>query len=180
MSKNPMIKRTALLSLAGIAGAAVLVVSQLAAADPDPAASPQESQSVKSPQSPADSEKFCRAGQFWGTRDEFHGPGRHWARHHDHAYEGQMLDRLLNLTDEQQAKVKEIMATSRPKIRAIREEQMAKIQAVLDDTRKQIRPILTPDQQKVFDDAQQLREQTRKLKEDARKLRQDKEGDESE
>jgi hypothetical protein len=50
----------------------------------------------------------------------------------------------------------------------------------MDDARKQIRPVLSPAQQKVFDDAQQLRENARKLKQEARQFRKDKEGDQSE
>jgi Spy/CpxP family protein refolding chaperone len=173
-------KRTTLLSLAGIIGAAALVISQLGAADPNPTSSPQESPTAKGPPPPGDPQKFCGSDQFGDARDRFHGPGRHWGRHRDHRAEEQMLDRLLNLTEEQKEKVKEIMEASRPKIRAIREEQRVKIQAMMDDARKQIRPVLSPAQQKVFDDAQQLRENARKLKQEARQLRQDKEGDQSE
>ena len=162
-------KRTTFLSLAGIMGAVVLVISQLAAADPDPASSPQESPIAKGSQTPGDPQKFDGSD---GSHDRFHS--RHGARHRDH---GKMLDRLLNLTKEQKEKVKEIMKATRPKIKAIREEQRAKIQAVMDDTRKQIRPLLTPAQQKVFDDAQQLRENACKLKEEVRKLRQDRGSD---
>jgi Spy/CpxP family protein refolding chaperone len=179
-SKILPMKRTTFLSLAGIIGAAALVISQLAAADPNPSSSPQESPTAKGPPPPGDSQKFCGSDQFGGARDRFHGPGRHWARHRDHGAEEQMLDRLLNLTEDQKEKVKEIMEASRPKIRAIREEQSVKIQAVMDDARKQIRPVLSPAQQKVFDDAQQLRENARRLKQEARQLRKDKEGDQSE
>ena len=41
----------------------------------------------------------------------------------------------------------------------------------MDDAGKQIRPLLTPAQQKVFDDAQELREDARKLKEESKSLR---------
>jgi hypothetical protein len=41
----------------------------------------------------------------------------------------------------------------------------------MDEASNQIRPLLTPDQQKVFDDARKLREDARKLKEEARNLR---------
>jgi Spy/CpxP family protein refolding chaperone len=168
-------KRAILLPLTGIIGVAALVISQLAAAD-----SPQAPPTAEDPAPPADPQKSCGRDQFGGARDRFHGPGRHWARHRDRVAEEQMLDRLLNLTEEQKEKVKEIMAAGGPKIKAIREEQRVKIQAVRDDARRQIRPILSPAQQKVFDDAQQLRENARKLKEEARQLRQDKKGDQSE
>ncbi|HEY5770391.1 MAG TPA: hypothetical protein VIS71_11145 [Terrimicrobium sp.] len=171
-------KQTILLSLAGLTAAAALVISHLDAAEPNPAVSPPETPAAQADPPSKDSQKFCGSDQFGGARERFHRPGCHWARHRDHAREGQMLDRLLNLTDEQKEKVKEIMEASRPRIRAIREEQRAKIQAVRDEARKQIRPLLTPDQQKVFDDAQKLREDARKLKEEAKNLR--KQGNESE
>jgi Spy/CpxP family protein refolding chaperone len=179
-SKILPMKHAILLPLAAIIGVAALVISQLAAADPNPTSSPQESPTAKGPPPPGDPQKFCESNQFGGPRDRFHGPGRHWARHREHGAEEQTLDRLLNLTEEQKEKVKEIMAANRPKIKAIREEQSVKIQAVMEDARKQIRPLLTPAQQKVFDDAQQLRENARKLKEEARQLRQDKGSDQSE
>ena len=83
------------------------------------------------------------------------------------------LDRLLNLTDEQRQKVREILQASKPKIKAIREEQWAKMRAVRDETRQEIRALLNPAQQKVLDDVQQLREQAWKLKQDSRKLYQE-------
>ena len=164
-------KHTTFLSLAGIIAAAALAVSQLAAADPNPTSTPPESPAGKAPPPSGDSQKFCGSDQFGGPRGRFH----HWARHRGHGGDGQMLDRLLNLTDEQKERVKEIMAATTPKIKAIREEQRARIHAVLDDARSEIRPVLTPAQQKVFDDAQKLREDARKLREEARALRQHKE-----
>ena len=104
-------KRTTLLSLAGIMGAAALVISQLGAADPNPTSPPEESPTAKGPLPPGDPQKFCGSDQFGGAGDRSHGPGRHWGRHRD---EEQMLDRLLNLTEEQKEKVKEIMQASRP------------------------------------------------------------------
>ncbi len=76
------------------------------------------------------------------------------------------LDRLLNLTDEQKQKVREVIKASRPKIKAIREEQWAKMRVVRDETRQEIRALLTPEQQKVLDDTERLRENARKLKDD--------------
>jgi Spy/CpxP family protein refolding chaperone len=164
-------KRTTLLSLAGITGAIALVISQLAAADPSATSPSQESATDKSPPPAEDLQKSCGGDRFGDGRDRFHGHGRHWSHHRDHG--GQNLARLLNLTEEQKQKVKEIMEASKPKIKAIRREQRAKVEAVMDDARKQIRPLLTPAQQKVFDEAQQLREDARKLKEDARALREE-------
>jgi Spy/CpxP family protein refolding chaperone len=166
-------KRTIILSLAGVVGAAALGISQVAAADPDPISPPPEPPPVKAPPPPGGQQKL------WGS-DRAQRPDRQWARHRGHGAEGRMLDRLLNLTEEQKGKVKEIIAANRPKIKAIREEERAKIKAVMDDTRNQIRPLLTPAQQKVFDDAHQLREDARKLRKEARELRQEKGGDQAE
>jgi Spy/CpxP family protein refolding chaperone len=169
-------KRTVLFSVAALIGAAVLVMSQVTVPDPNQpsTSSPPEPPIAKDPSSQGDPQSPRRSDHFEGRRDGFHHRDRHWKRHRDHVGDWKMLDRLLNLTDEQKEKVKEIMAASQPKIKAIREEQRAKIRAVLDDARQQIRPLLTPDQQKVFDDAQKLREDARKLKEEARALRQKK------
>src|SRR6476646_7703806 len=65
-------------------------------------------------------EKCCAGEQSGGRQDKSHGFHRRWERHRGHEFEGRMLSRLLNLTDEQKAKVKEIMEASRPKIKAIR------------------------------------------------------------
>ena len=173
-------KRTILLSLAGALGAAALVISQVVAANPGPASSSstQEPQTAKEPSSPGEARDFCGRDQFGGPGEKFRRHGRHWGMHRGHGVE--MLDRLLNLTSEQKEKVKEIMEANKPRIQAIREEQRAKVQAVMDDAGKQIRPLLTPAQQKVFDDAQKLREDARKLKEEAKNLRKEKESNQPE
>lgn len=71
----------------------------------------------------------------------------------------------LRLTDEQKKKVEEIMAAVKPKIDAIREEERAKIQAAMDEAAKELRPVLTPEQQAVFDSAQKVRAAQRELNE---------------
>jgi Spy/CpxP family protein refolding chaperone len=159
-------KHTILLSIAGILGAGALAISQLGAADPTQTSTPapQVSAEQGSPAS-GDPQKTCEYG-----RGKFRDRGFGWGHRRGHGGELQMLDRLLNLTDEQKQKVQEIVDAGKPKIKAIREEQRAKIQAVRDEMRQQIRPLLTPAQQKVLDDAQKLRESARKLKEDAKKL----------
>lgn len=60
----------------------------------------------------------------------------------------------LNLTPEQKAKVQPILDQATPQIENIRREAMQKTKAVMDNAMAQIRPLLTPDQQKRFDDAQ--------------------------
>jgi Spy/CpxP family protein refolding chaperone len=71
-------------------------------------------------------------------------------RHHS-------LDQLaenLNLTPAQQAKVQPIIDQAKPQIENIRLEAMQKTKAVMDNAMAQIRPLLTPDQQKKLEDAQ--------------------------
>ena len=185
-------KRTILLSMAGVLGAAALAISQQSAPDPtpDPAAAatplsqvspstpaatplPQaspstaESSATKAPPSSGDWKKACRSDRFEGA-GKFRGHGHWWGRRHRSAAE--KLDRLLNLTDEQKEKVREVIKASRPKIKAIREEQWAKMRAARDETRQEIRALLTPAQQKVLDDTERLRENTRKLKNDIKEL----------
>jgi Spy/CpxP family protein refolding chaperone len=70
----------------------------------------------------------------------------------------------LQLTDEQKAKAKELLEAAQPKIEAIREEQRAKIKAVVDDSLKELRPMLSPQQQAVFDDLQKLQADKAALK----------------
>jgi Spy/CpxP family protein refolding chaperone len=60
----------------------------------------------------------------------------------------------LNLTPEQKAKVQPIIDQATPQIENIRREAMQKTKAVVDNAMAQIRPMLTPDQQKKLDDAQ--------------------------
>ena len=60
----------------------------------------------------------------------------------------------LNLTPEQKAKVQPIVDQATPQIENIRREAMQKTKAVMDNAMAQIRPLLTPEQQKSFDDAQ--------------------------
>lgn len=77
------------------------------------------------------------------------GPdGRHW---HGHGFALEHLTKTLNLTSDQQTKVKPIIDQARPQIIAIHKDAMQKTQAVLDSSMSQIRPLLNPDQQKKFD-----------------------------
>ena len=165
-------KHTILLSMVGILGAGALAVSQLGAADPTPASTPASQPSAeKAPPPSGDPQKTCEFDRSDRAGGKFRGPGRGWEHRRGHGIE--MLDRLLNLTDEQKQKVGEILEASRPKIKAIKEEERAKIQAVKDEMRQQIRPLLTPAQQQVLDDAQQVRESAKKLRQDSKKLHQE-------
>ena len=60
----------------------------------------------------------------------------------------------LNLTPEQKTKIQPIIDQAKPQIENIRREAMQKTKAVMDNLRAQIRPMLTPDQQKKLEDAQ--------------------------
>src|SRR6266446_7619039 len=77
--------------------------------------------------------------------------GGHGGSHHS------SLDRItekLNLTPEQKAKVQPIIDQARPQIETIRREAMQKTKTVMDNAMAQIRPLLTPDQQKQLEEAQ--------------------------
>ena len=185
-------KQTFLLSIAAVVGAAAIAISQPTASDPTSAATPapgaasstsaSEQQATTSALAAAetkvsptssDAEKTCGYGALEGARGKFRGHGSWRDRHHSDRSMEKKLDRLLNLNDEQRQKVREIIQANEPKIKAIREEQWTKMRAVRDETRQQIRTLLTPAQQKVLDDANQLREQAWKLKHDSRRLHQE-------
>lgn len=63
----------------------------------------------------------------------------------------------LNLTPDQKTKVQPIIDQATPQIENIRREAMQKTKTVMDNAIAQIRPMLTPDQQKKLDDAQNSR-----------------------
>jgi len=67
----------------------------------------------------------------------------------------------LNLTPDQQTKVQPLIDQARPQIIAIHKDAMQKTQAIVDKTMSQIRPMLTPDQQKKFDDLQKASQDMR-------------------
>lgn len=73
---------------------------------------------------------------------------------------GRGIERLtegLNLTPDQQAKIQPIIDQAQPKVAQIHREAMQKMKAVMASTASQIRPLLTPEQQKKFDDNQKSR-----------------------
>ena len=90
-------------------------------------------------------------GGFGGEHGGWHGQG--FAMGH--------LTKALNLTAEQQSKVQPLIDQTRPQIIAIHKDAMEKTHAIMDKTMSQIRPILTPDQQKKFDDLQKARQDMR-------------------
>jgi len=78
------------------------------------------------------------------------------------------LTKALDLTPDQQAKVKAIFEQAKPQIQAAREEGRQKVKAIGDNVRAQIRPILTPAQQTKWDAMQKAREDMRKAREEMR------------
>ena len=70
---------------------------------------------------------------------------------HGHGFALEHLTKTLNLTSDQQTKVKPIIDQARPQIVAIHKDAMQKMHAVIDSSVSQIRPLLNPDQQKKFD-----------------------------
>ncbi len=90
------------------------------------------------------------------------GPGGHgrWAGH-GHGFALSHLTKSLNLTPDQQTKVQPLIDQARPQIIAIHKDAMQKTQAIVDKTMSQIRPMLTPDQQKKFDDLQKASQDMR-------------------
>ena len=82
------------------------------------------------------------------AQDQKGGRGR---SHHNSL---QRATEQLNLTPEQKAKVQPIVDQTTPQIENIRREAMQKTKAVMDNAMAQIRPLLTPEQQKKLDDAQ--------------------------
>ncbi len=77
---------------------------------------------------------------------------------------GSMLAAELGLSAEQKEKAKAIMDAAKPKIEAIQSESRDKVKAVMQDAAQQLRPILTPEQQAVFDSMQKLRADKEALK----------------
>jgi periplasmic protein CpxP/Spy len=78
------------------------------------------------------------------------------------------LSRALDLTPDQQAKIKPIFEQAKPQIQAARQESKQKMQAIRENVMAQIRPILTPAQQQKFDALKKAREDMRKAREEMR------------
>ena len=58
----------------------------------------------------------------------------------------------LNLTAEQRAQIAEIFRSSRPLTDSVLRSSMPRLQAIHDSVRQEIRAVLTPEQQKIFDE----------------------------
>ncbi|MDR2673725.1 MAG: hypothetical protein LBC18_02390 [Opitutaceae bacterium] len=80
----------------------------------------------------------------------------------------QQLTAQLDLTADQQAKVKAIIADEQTKLKAITkddEKRAAKVKAARQETTRQIRATLTPEQQAKFDQSAQKRPEGAKKRE---------------
>jgi hypothetical protein len=157
-------------------GIAALSLVSLHAADPQPPAATPDARNP-APQPEAD-------GRRWGHGEHgkmMHGGGREAMMRREGMCRGPKetggkelsekgrpmehpLANALQLTDAQKAKAKELMEAAKPRIEAIREEERAKIKAVIEEALAQLRPLLTPEQQAVFDDLQKLKTDKAALK----------------
>ena len=93
------------------------------------------------------------------------GPNR-WQ--HKRGNPVERLTKALDLTPEQQTKVKAIFEQAKPQIQAARQEARQKAQALRENIQSQIRPILTPAQQQKYDAIKKAREDMRKAREEMR------------
>ena len=91
------------------------------------------------------------------------GGNRH--RHHKWGNALEHMTKNLDLSPEQQAKIRPILEQARPQLEAARQESKQKMRAVRDNVRSQIRPILTQPQQRKWDAIQKAREDMRKARE---------------
>ena len=88
--------------------------------------------------------------------------------HHRWGHALEHMMETLDLTPEQQAKIRPILEQARPQIAAIRQESRQKIKAIRDNIRSQIRPLLTPSQQQKLDVIQKTHEDMRKARQEMR------------
>jgi Spy/CpxP family protein refolding chaperone len=87
--------------------------------------------------------------------------GFHHLRHHiilGPPHSGEVGDRMrehlrrsLDLTSEQETKIKPIVDATSAKLETIRVETAERVRAVMEESKKEVAPLLTPDQQKKLD-----------------------------
>lgn len=94
------------------------------------------------------------------------GGKRH--RHHRWGNALEHMAKTLDLTPDQQAKIRPIIEQAKPQIVAARQESKEKVKAIRDSIRSQIRPILTAPQQQKWDAIQKAREDIRKARQEMR------------
>ena len=89
-------------------------------------------------------------------------------RHHQWGNSLEHMTKTLDLTPEQQAKIRPILEQAKPQMKAAHQESKEKMKAVRDNIRSQIRPILTPVQQQKWDAIHKARDDMRKAREELR------------
>jgi periplasmic protein CpxP/Spy len=94
------------------------------------------------------------------------GGDRH--RHHKWGNALEHMTKNLDLTPEQQAKIRPILEQAKPQMKAARQESREKMKTIRDNIRSQIRPILVPAQQQKWDAIQKAREDMRKARQEMR------------
>ena len=87
--------------------------------------------------------------------------GFHHLRHHiilGPPHSGEVKERMqehlrrsLDLTSEQETKIKPIVDATSAKLEAIRVETAERVRAVMEESKKEVAPFLTPEQQKKLD-----------------------------
>lgn len=85
----------------------------------------------------------------WQARENFRP---HWKEGGMEQHLLNRFDRKLHLSAEQKEKISAILEAKRPEMMAIHAEIQPKFEAIRNATQAEIRNVLTPDQQKKFDD----------------------------
>jgi protein CpxP len=94
--------------------------------------------------------------------------GGNRSRHHNRGNALEHMTKTLDLTPEQQAKIRSILEQAKPQFEAARQESRQKMKALRDNVRSQIRPLLTSAQQAKLDAIQKAREDIRKARQEMR------------
>src|SRR4051794_21120667 len=74
----------------------------------------------------------------------------------------EQFTKTLNLTADQQAKIKPILDAAKPQLKAIHEEAMTKAKAIHENVMSQVRPLLTAEQQAKADQMQKAHQDMHK------------------
>ena len=93
-------------------------------------------------------------GIFYGRVQCFN---RRFDFRHREAFRERILDRMergLSLSKEQREQVKTVLSNQREQFELLRKEIHPRFESIHNDTREKIRELLTPEQQKLFDEKQ--------------------------
>ena len=104
---------------------------------------------------------IVNAQELAGKDSDGDGPRHHhkWGNALEH------MTKTLDLTPDQQSKIRPILEQAKPQMKAARQESKEKMKAIRDNVRSQIRPLLTPAQQQKWDAIQKARDDVRKARE---------------